>query len=32
MSFNEGNTSNTLEISSKERIDYIEKAITYLTL
>ena len=26
MSFNEGNTSNTLEISSKERIDYIEKS------
>tara|TARA_A100001011_G_scaffold321693_1_gene342738 strand:+ start:371 stop:988 length:618 start_codon:yes stop_codon:yes gene_type:complete len=26
MSFNEGNSSNTLEISSKERIDYIEKS------
>ena len=26
MSFNEGNTSNTLEIFSKERIDYIEKS------
>ncbi len=26
MSFNEGNTSNTLEISSKERIDEIEKS------
>ena len=26
MSFNEGNTSNTLEISSKERIDYVEKS------
>ncbi len=26
MSFNEGNTSNTIEISSKQRIDYIEKS------
>jgi hypothetical protein len=26
MSFNEGNTSNTLEIISKERIDYVEKS------
>ncbi len=26
MSFNEGNTSNTLEISAKQRIDYIEKS------
>ncbi len=26
MSFNEGNTSNTIEISAKQRIDYIEKS------
>ena len=26
MSFNEGNSSNTLEISAKQRIDYIEKS------
>ena len=25
MSFNEGNITNTLEISSKERIDFVEK-------
>jgi len=26
MSFNEGNVTNTLEISSKERIDFVEKS------
>ena len=26
MSFNEGNTSNTLEIVSKDKIDYVEKS------